>query len=308
MNAPCDPNNDIYTSPLMLRYGAVKRTGNERLKYAMWYLKSNRIRTLLCDYVNKEPDSVNPLECFDHFKNNILHLTCNCKYIPGAPVYTGHESLYDTVLFTILSCLPCHVLQALCNQTSLLGHNVIETCLISSSQCHYILALINYGLVPCIESQENHVLDKISADHCYYHEKQLLVTSIYFKSLGKEMYHDKKKKKITNDSSIEMNKQKGHYKGHQVDGDMLEFLQSKRVQQVYACSYLPGQKLWILCKGTCPITKQSFQNPAILISGHVFERDALINWCQSNSTHPITGKRLLHRVAYDFCNHQFFKF
>jgi hypothetical protein len=137
---------DIYPPPLITSHPSKKIHGDDRLRFAVWYLQVNRVRTLLCQYVNKEKDAVNPFNTeIDAYKQNLLHTLCSGG-IPTNLFYHHHKDKYDRLLFIILTCLPRLTVQALCNQRSYFKQNVVETIFGSYSKYHYVLGLINHGI------------------------------------------------------------------------------------------------------------------------------------------------------------------
>lgn len=63
-----------------------------------------------------------------------------------------------------------------------------------------------------------------------------------------------------------------------------------------AASSAPSSALEVPAQFLCPITLQIMEDPVITADGHAYERKAIEDWLQRQSTSPSTGMELRHRV------------
>lgn len=79
------------------------------------------------------------------------------------------------------------------------------------------------------------------------------------------------------------------------------FLSSKLCQRIVSSELLPGKKYEeILSDTVCPITRERINKPAITPDGHIFEKEAIIDYLSTapNRSNPATGIEFMENIVY----------
>jgi hypothetical protein len=172
---------DTYYEPLLSKKTPVKVVGNDRLIYAIIYVRVGRIRDLII--MSNNGDTSIDLLCKDYYGLNIISQICRSNQ-PSNINYNDNKKLYEDMLLTTLNTLTPETLDKLfldLQEETKFGKTQLENLLEElSDKPHLLLALWNYGLQLSIEQIDSykytpikHLL-KSSIDKPFIHGKRYL--------------------------------------------------------------------------------------------------------------------------------------